>query len=251
MEITIPWGDKHYRVQLDEALDLTIPLIPNQVGPNCYYAPPFEASPVRSENFIGSLDEGSTVNFYNLRINPHGNGTHTECVGHIKRGNFSIGESLKNFHFRAQLISVYPQKKDNGDRVVDLSNLKHQWEPNEEAEALIVRTLPNLDEKKSQIYSGTNPPYFTADAIDYIVENQIRHLLVDLPSIDPEVDGGRLAAHKSFFNFSGPVRTESTLSELIFVPNEVKDGNYLLQLSVLRLDLDASPSRVVIYELKR
>jgi len=116
---------------------------------------------------------------------------------------------------------------------------------------LIVRTLPNLDEKKSQIYSGTNPPYFTADAIDYIVENQIRHLLVDLPSIDPEVDGGRLAAHKSFFNFSGPVRTESTLSELIFVPNEVKDGNYLLQLSVLRLDLDASPSRVVIYELKR
>jgi kynurenine formamidase len=205
---------------------------------------------VRTDSFVGSIEEGSPVNFFNLRINPHGNGTHTECVGHIKSGDFSIGRSLSTFHFRAQLISVYPEKKESGDRVIELSHLRGQWEPEDAADALIIRTLPNPDEKRSQIYSGTNPPFFSSEAIDYIVSRQIKHLLVDLPSIDPESDDGRLAAHKSFFNFSGSVRTESTISELIFVPDKIRDGNYFLQLSVLRLDLDVSPSRVVIYELK-
>jgi kynurenine formamidase len=250
MEISVPWGLSQVQVNLDKAIDLTIPLVPNAVGPNCYYAPPFEATPVRTDDFVGSLSEGAPVNFFNMRINPHGNGTHTECVGHIKAGDYFIGRCLSTFHFRAQLISIYPQKKEQGDRVIERSHLKRQWVPDKQAEALIIRTLPNPDEKKSRMYSGTNPPYFSSEAIDYIVENRIKHLLVDLPSIDPEVDGGRLAAHKSFFNFSGPVRTESTLTELIFVPNQIKDGNYLLQLSALRVDLDASPSRVVIYKLK-
>ena len=250
MEIECQWGGQRYRVDLDKPLDLTLPLDSAQMGPNCYFAPPFEATPLRSGDFVGSLDAGAAVNFFNLRINPHGNGTHTECVGHIKKGDFNIGRDLSSFHFRAQIISVYPEKKANGDRVIEVEHLKSQWEPDPRAEALVVRTLPNSDEKRTRMYSGTNPPYFSASAIDYVVKQKIKHLLVDLPSIDPESDGGRLLAHKSFFNFSGSPRTESTISELIFVPNSIKDGNYLLQLSVLRIHLDVSPSRVVVYELK-
>ncbi len=250
MEITIPWGEQQFRVDLSAPLDLTIPLVPGQIGPNCFYAPPFDASPLRAGDFVGSIAEGAPVNFFNMRINPHGNGTHTECVGHIKSGDYFIGQSLSSFHFLAQLISLYPEKRADGDRVIDVSHLQRQWEADALAKALIIRTLPNPDEKKSRVYSGTNPPYFTPEAIDFIVAHGVTHLLVDLPSVDPESDGGQLAAHKSFFNFSGPPRTESTLSELLFIPSHVKDGNYLLQLSVLRLDLDASPSRVVVYELK-
>ena len=250
MEIRISWGEQQFRADLSAPLDLTIPLVPGQLGPNCFYAPPFEASPLRAGDFVGSIAEGSPVNFFNMRINPHGNGTHTECVGHIKSGDFFIGQSLRSFHFLSQLISVYPEKKEGGDRVIDVSHLQQHWDPDPEAAALIIRTLPNPDEKKSHIYSGTNPPYFSPEAIDFIVERGITHLLVDLPSVDPESDGGRLAAHKSFFNFSGPPRTESTLSELLYIPNHIKDGKYLLQLSVLRLELDVSPSRVVVYQLK-
>ena len=35
------------------------------------------------EGFTGSVAEGGSVNFRNIAFNPHGNGTHTECLGHI------------------------------------------------------------------------------------------------------------------------------------------------------------------------
>jgi hypothetical protein len=35
-------------------------------------------------DFIGKgLLQGSSTNFNNIYFNPHGHGTHTECVGHI------------------------------------------------------------------------------------------------------------------------------------------------------------------------
>jgi len=249
MEIKIKWGDQVFSVDLHAPIDLTIPLVPNQPGPNCFFAPQLEAAPVRTDTFVGSIDEGAPLNFFNLRINPHGNGTHTECEGHIKSGAHYIGERLASFHFKAQLISLFPEKAENGDRIIHSSHLAQHWAVDSEAEALLIRTLPNSDDKKKRIYSGTNPPYFRPEAIQYIVDQGIKHLLVDLPSVDREEDGGQLAAHKSFFNFSKNERTERTLSELIFIPDDLKDGNYLLQLTALRLNLDASPSRVVVYEL--
>ncbi len=249
MKITCRWGKRNYRVDLDAPRDITLPLIPNQLGPNCYFAPPPSAEPVKDGDFIGSIAAGSAVNFYNLRLNPHGNGTHTECIGHIAEGSYSIDRALKKFHFRSQLISVLPEKKENGDRVISERHLAASWTPDESVEALIIRTLPNSDDKLERVYSGTGPPFFSKDAIEYIVNQGITQLLVDLPSIDPEEDEGRLVAHKCFFNFSGSRRTESTLTELIYVPDAIADGNYILQLSVLRLDLDVSPSRAVLYEL--
>ncbi|NBB88732.1 MAG: cyclase family protein [Bacteroidetes bacterium] len=249
MEIKIKWGDQVFSVDLHAPIDLTIPLVPNQPGPNCFFAPQLEAAPVRTDTFVGSIDEGAPLNFFNLRINPHGNGTHTECEGHIKSGAHYIGERLASFHFKAQLISLFPEKAENGDRIINSSHLAQHWAVDSEAEALLIRTIPNSDDKKNRIYSGTNPPYFRPEAIQYIVDQGIKHLLVDLPSVDREEDGGQLAAHKSFFNFSKKERTERTLSELIFIPDDLKDGNYLLQLTALRLNLDASPSRVVVYEL--
>jgi kynurenine formamidase len=249
MKMTFTWGKRSYQLDLNAPKDITIPLIPNQLGPNCYFAPPPSAEPVTSGDFVGSISAGSAVNFYNLHINPHGNGTHTECIGHIADGPYSIARALTKFHFRAQLISVLPEKKENGDRVISERHLAAIWTPEESVEALIIRTLPNADDKLERIYSGTSPPFLSEDAVQYIVNQGINHLLVDLPSIDPEEDEGRLYAHKCFFNFSGSPRTESTLTELIYVPEAIVDGKYILQLSVLRLGLDASPSRAVLYEL--
>ena len=44
-----------------------------------------EYTPVVAGDFVGSTASGGPVNFFNIRVNPHGNGTHTECVGHIAR----------------------------------------------------------------------------------------------------------------------------------------------------------------------
>src|SRR5690606_23317290 len=67
--------------------------------------------------------------------------------------------------------------------------------------ALIIRTLPNSDEKLIADYCGENiSPYFTNDAMRLIVEHGFDHLLVDMPSIDRLFDGGHLSNHRIFWN---------------------------------------------------
>jgi hypothetical protein len=36
---------------------------------------------------------------------------------------------------------------------------------------------------------------------------------------------------------------------MIYVPGEIRDGLYLLNIQTLAIDLDVSPSRIVIYKL--
>jgi arylformamidase len=122
------------------------------------------------------------------------------------------------------------------------------------SKALIVRTLPNTDAKLSADYGEANiPPYFTADAMRLIVENGFKHLLVDLPSIDRIFDDGKLINHRIFWNVeegsfetNPKTRMNSTITELIYVPNEVPDGEYMLNLQIAPFESDCSPSRPLL-----
>ncbi|MDP4685384.1 MAG: cyclase family protein, partial [Salibacteraceae bacterium] len=114
-------------------------------------------------------------------------------------------------------------------------------------EALILRTLPNSDKKLFTNYSSSNPPYIEAASAAWMREQNIKHLLLDLPSVDREEDGGALAAHKAFWNYPENPRMDATITELIYVPNEVADGEYLLNLQVAPIENDASPSRPVLF----
>ena len=74
-------------------------------------------------------------------------------------------------------------------------------------------------------------------------------LLLDLPSVDREEDGGVLAAHHAFWDFPNTIDRERTISELLHVPAEVRDGDHLLELQVVHFMNDASPSRPLLYAL--
>ncbi len=249
MTIRFDHNGTHYAANLAAPIDLSMVLREGFDNVNCFYAPPVSYEPVRMGDFVGSTAEGGVVNFLNVRINPHGNGTHTECVGHIAQERFVLHECLKQHHFLAKLVSVFPQKMDNGDRVILPERIQEVLQ-NNEAEALIVRSLPNDATKQQVQYSGSNPAYFHPEAIAYMVECGIQHLLTDLPSVDREEDGGQLAAHKAFWNYPGPaVRQHATITELIFVPDTAKDGLYLLNLQTASFDMDASPSKPTIYAL--
>ena len=52
--------------------------------------------------------------------------------------------------------------------------------------------------------------------------------LVDLPSVDREVDGGRLEAHHAFWGLPDNPRHHCTITELVYVPSNAPDGMYLL-----------------------
>jgi len=248
-------GGLSYEAHLGKGYDLSIPLLRTADQVNCFYAPPYRAEPVVAGDFIGSTQSGGPVNFFNLHLNPHGNGTHTECVGHIAREAFAINDCLKTFHFTAELVSLYPRQRENGDKVVEVEQFMALFEARPlQTEALILRTLPNDRSKLHRSYSGTNPPYLSEEVMDYLVDAGIRHLLLDLPSVDREEDGGLLAAHKAFWRYPDTViagRLDCTITELIYVDDEVPDGFYLLNLQIISLDLDASPSKVMIYPCRQ
>lgn len=250
MQALIHHGAKKYRVDFCCPLDISIPLKPGEKNVNAFFAPPFEAAPVVAGTFTGLVEAGSPVNFQNIRLNPHGNGTHTECVGHITEEKFTVNQCLKNFFFMAELVSAGPVQTENGDTLI----LREQIEKllgAKRPEALVLRTLPNDTMKLSRNYSGENPPYLHHALADYLVAIGVKHLLVDLPSVDREQDEGRLLFHKAFWQYPDDIRKNSTITELIYVPDEVKDGTYLLNLQIASFELDAGPSKPVLYRLAR
>lgn len=242
--VKIDWQGKEWTADLSEGHCIAIPLKHNDHQPNAFYAPLYEAYPVKAGEWTGDTRQGASVNFYNLRINPHGNGTHTECVGHISKERYSIHQSLGCGRWIAQLITVYPVIQDNGDRVIG----DPEWQQG--IEAIILRTQPNHEDKKYRHYGGTNPPYLDPAAAERMAEEGILHLLLDVPSVDREEDGGALAAHKAFWNYPENPRLNATISEMIYVDNIIPDGLYLLELQIAAIDIDASPSRPFIYPMR-
>ena len=77
----------------------------------------------------------------------------------------------------------------------------------------------------------------------------IDHLLIDLPSVDKEVDGGKLSAHHAFWQYPHNTKLERTITEMIYVSNTVYDGSYLLNLQIASFENDASPSKPLLFQL--
>lgn len=244
---------KNYTVDFEKPIDISIPITNTDQNPIAWYLNKPEIEPVKMENWIGKVALGSSTNFNNIAFNPHGHGTHTECLGHITHEFFSINTCLKTFMFEATLISIAPKLIEN-DYIITEELIKNELQ-NNFSEALIIRTLPNLESKKSSNYSNTNPPYLCQKAAQFLAENNVNHLLIDLPSVDKENDEGKLAAHKAFWNVKNTknlnfdARLNATITELIYVPNPIKDGKYLLNLQIASFENDASPSKPILYEL--
>ncbi len=225
-------------------------------SPLAWNVSPVKISPVISEKFIGSVQKGGHVNFRNIFFNPHGNCTHTESVGHITKEIFPVNNSLKKNHFISQLLTIDPIRTDvdfsefnkKGDLQITVEHFVGKIEPC--TEALVIRTLPNFSLKKTKDHNNTNWPYLLPEAAKYIRDSGVKHLLIDLPSIDREVDGGGLLAHRAFWNYDQEIDLNRTITELIFVPDTLSDDLYLLNLSVANIENDASPSRPLLFRLK-
>ena len=251
--------DNKYQIDLSKPIDISIPLTNTDENPIAWYIEKPVIEPVVFGDWIGKISEGkSSTNFNNIFFNPHGHGTHTECLGHITNDFYSINQCLKQFFFTAELITVTPEKIDE-DLVITLDNILSSLDITLKLgipkEALIIRTLPNQKDKKSRKYSNTNPPYLSEEAAIFIRESKIQHLLIDLPSVDKEHDEGKLLAHKAFWNvkdthnLNSDARLSSTITEMIYVPDEIEDGNYILNLQIASFENDASPSKPILYKI--
>jgi len=253
MKTTIQYHGITYVIDLFQPIDISIPLTNDYKNPIAWYIDKPVIEPVKMGDWVGKVSEGSSTNFNNIFFNPHGHGTHTECLGHITRDFYSINQALKQFFFVAELVSVQPEEKDD-DLVITKAQIEKAL-ANKTPEALIIRTLPNGTVKKSKNYSNTNPPYLEEAAAVYIRELGITHLLIDLPSVDREHDEGKLLAHKAFWNvkdvndLNTDARHDATITEMVFINDETQDGRYLLNLQIASFENDASPSKPVLYKI--
>jgi len=83
----------------------------------------------------------------------------------------------------------------------------------------------------------------------FLRKKGVSHLLIDLPSVDKEKDEGELLSHNAFWNTSGKLRLDATITEFIYVPNTINDGTYFLNLMVAPIENDASPSKPILYKI--
>lgn len=226
-------------------LDLSIPVV-DRDGVNAWYIPRAMINHVEVNGYIGKVSLGGSTNFNNIFFNPHSHGTHTECVGHISEAFHSINDQLPFDPCMAQLMTVSPLKVGE-DTLIARDQIAPYMTPG--VAALIIRTLPNGSWKKKHDYSNTNPAFLAEEAVVFLRNQGVQHLLVDLPSVDKEQDGGALASHHAWWNYPDETRHDATITEFIFVSDEVTDGLYLLDLQVAPFDNDAAPSRPILYPL--
>lgn len=237
------------------------------------------AKPLEQGDLVTSVERGGPINCMQLTMWPHGNGTHTETVGHLLEDPPPIGEIFPGF-LLALVLTVspetlgttresYPPPGEPTDHVISLRALKdalrnsmqHTFKTPPEAPptALVIRTLPNLkSNKRSRDYSDANPPYLTTEAMRWIRDElEIEHLLLDLPSVDRESDEGKLSNHRCFWDVErgrtdlpkDHARRVCTITEMVYVPDALQDGLYLLQIELPALLTDAAPSRPILYPI--
>ncbi len=243
---------RRYRIALNDPIDLSLPLSATASGPRAWYVEGARMEPVRDGEKVYAVSAGASVNFRNVFFNPHGHGTHTESVGHISPEIPPVGPMLPRYFFTAQLMSVRPEERRHADGALDrVITLNHFREVigDHVPEALVLRTLPNDANKRERLWSGTNPAYIEAQACTWLRSIGVRHLLLDVPSVDREKDDGLLAAHHAFWDFPNTLDLQRTITEMIFVPDEVRDGDFILELQLPHFINDAAPSRPVLYAL--
>ena len=237
---------------LSAPFDLSIAVSSKEDALTAWYVGPPEIEPHKEGDFVGSVRAGASTNFNTIRFNPHAHVTHTECLGHITEEFHSVNALFPLPLLPAVLVSVAPEARGE-DACITAGQLREALKALGEepfsAKALLLRTLPNEVSKKSRQYSHSNPPYLTEEAAVWIREAGFEHLLIDLPSVDREVDGGALVAHKAFWGLPESPRTQATITEFLYVSEEIEDGYGFLDLQVGPFENDASPSRPVWFKI--
>jgi arylformamidase len=270
MNIELKINGESYTSNLNKGQSIAITLLPNGRQPNHFGAPECVSETLIAEDFIGDTKLSGSCNVNKLTIIPHCNGTHTESVSHIVNQLVPVYQAIEDSFFPCILVSLQAQSasetkeayrpcldKDNKVITKEQLELSIKGFSNQQLQGLVIRTVPNDIEKKSRIYDNDHyPPFLTNDAMNYLVKRQVKHLMVDFPSVDKMYDDGQLTNHRIFWNIAFEDKnmnpqsiTNKTITEMVFVNDEIEDGSYLCNLQIPEIETDAVPSRPVLYKL--
>jgi arylformamidase len=260
-------GGSEMTTDLSRPINIAISLEFSADQPRHFGAPAAATQPFAVPGFSGSVAQGASCNCNLITLIPHCNGTHTECVGHLTTERLDAHRQIPPGLVPALLLSIEPvdargalettdPAPQAGDTLITRRAIEGGWPESLplQPRALVLRTLPNETSKMRRDYTNSTPAYLSREAAEFVVARGIQHLVVDLPSLDRAHDEGRLTAHRVFFglprgstSLALAGRPQSTVTELAFIPDEVADGVYLLEIQVPAIGGDAVPSRPLLY----
>ena len=263
MNLSFARGPAEFACPLEAPVDCSIAV--NPYADVCKQSRTFGLARAIASN-VCVVSSGAPVNCVGVSFCAHSSGTHTECIGHVTLEHTTLRDvaSLPAPPMPALLVTVAPAAlgaapaAESGgpnaapdDLVVSAAAFRDAvaalgLAPGvaEGVRAVVLRTSPHYARKTD--YTGTNPPYLTEEFAKGIVAAfpKFTHLVVELPSVDREDDGGTLLSHRAVF--SDPNNTITELAKLP-VPADLPDGVVVLDLQVPPIDMDAAPSRPVLY----
>ena len=234
--------NKKYSFDSGDGISLGHQLDNNGATPKAWYSSNPSINAIQQEGFSGDIRLGGSVNSNEIRIQPHNHGTHTECYGHLTDARVALGDVFKGYLGLATLHSI---DQPYGEPIEE----KHL--PKASQQALILRT--SVEGFSAKDFSNSEPSYLSPKAMEGIVALGVNHLLIDLPSVDPEFDDGMLVAHRIFWGYKNKAynRTSCTITEMVRIPKKISDGIYLLNLQTVDWKTDAVPSNPMIYPIRK
>lgn len=262
MTAVVECQGRRYAVRFDAGQPIAMPLDPHGAQPAFFTTRPANARPLRSGTFVGSVAEGGSCNAETVELTPHCHGTHTECIGHITAERRLVQDTIYGQPTLARLVSLIPgpgpTRKDSPRFSRAALEDALDGGPDRRVEALIVRTLPNDPARMARDYlAAPDYPVFGPQAMAWLASLPLKHLLVDTPSLDVPHDEGRLANHRTWWGLGEQRPPEGidperrSVTEMVFIPDDVADGLYWMHLELSPLLGDATPSRPVLYPAKR
>tara|TARA_B100000700_G_scaffold330568_1_gene457502 strand:- start:2220 stop:3002 length:783 start_codon:yes stop_codon:yes gene_type:complete len=260
MKINIEYNEAEYHIDSNDGIDISIPVTFNEdKNPKFYDISNPQKKYYQVDDTEYDIKKGAGCSVPMVHMNIHCSGTHTETANHIIK-NAPLISDIDNLNFiPSQLISVTPELNsderyhanyDKNDGVITRRQLEKLITPNIFLDAIIIRTNPNDNDKKIRNYNLDHHPYLSTDAIKYLKNSGVKHIVIDTPSIDKFNDGGKLGNHRIFFTNSNQLINKNTITELAFIPNEYLDGKYFLCIGVPNFKLDVAPSKPIIYKIK-
>ncbi len=238
--------------------------------PNLFGVAAADCGAVVQGDFRGDTRRGGSCNVMKWSLIPHCHGTHTESVSHIVHDDVPVvgcvGPGmflavLRRFHqssWATPRADSYPRgfltiRSSAWTTSYDVSIPWKRWEPTPSSSARFPTTPRKLVARydrnrcrhtfRSKRCSGWRPAaYSTCWSISP-------------PSI-AFLTAGQLRNHHCFWSVAAPsrrvtadTRVDRTITEFCYVPDDVTDGVYLLNLQVSDVGLDATPSRPLLWPL--
>jgi kynurenine formamidase len=249
MYANLAWNGRPLQVDLSAGRSLAIRLDPAGPQPAFFTSVPMRAEALRERTFIGDVRRGGSCNAEVLHWAPHCHGTHTEGIGHILPERPGVLDCIDTEPVLACLLTVTGEAGR-----ITRTELERGWSRlSGDHAALILRTLPNPPGKQWRNYAAEpHFPVIDAEAMAWLVSRPLRHLLLDTPSLDSP-QNERMENHRTWWGQypsaapHGYPPHRRSVTEMVYVADEIADGEYWLHLELSPLVSDATPSRPVIY----